>query len=151
MTSEARIEANRRNAHKSTGPRTAEGKARSRMNATTHGLSAEQFVLPTEDATMFHEHVARWMDDWRPPTETRRFLVERAAVSAWRLGRCARVESGRLSDRANAALAKWDESRSIEADRAESLLARDPGAAIDRLEQSRSGVSRLIIPFAARV
>ena len=38
--SEARIRANRENARKSTGPRSAEGKARSSRNATTHGLTA---------------------------------------------------------------------------------------------------------------
>jgi hypothetical protein len=39
MTSPAQIAANRRNAVRSTGPRTATGKARSRCNAFRHGLS----------------------------------------------------------------------------------------------------------------
>ena len=39
-SSQNRIEANRRNAQKSTGPRTDEGKARSAKNSTTHGFSA---------------------------------------------------------------------------------------------------------------
>lgn len=40
MSSEAKIAANRRNAQKSTGPRSAAGKARTRHNAFKHGLAA---------------------------------------------------------------------------------------------------------------
>src|SRR3954467_14832797 len=87
-TSDARIEANRRNAQKSTGPRTAEGKARSRLNGLVHGLRSEEVVLPTESREAFDAHLARWLADWNPPTEARRHLVERAAVAAWRLRRC---------------------------------------------------------------
>ncbi|MCP3391771.1 hypothetical protein NLM27_23550 [Bradyrhizobium sp. CCGB12] len=39
MTSERKIEANRRNAKQSTGPKTGDGKARSSRNARQHGLS----------------------------------------------------------------------------------------------------------------
>ena len=40
MASEKQIEANRRNAQKSTGPRTEGGKSRSRMNAFRHGFAS---------------------------------------------------------------------------------------------------------------
>ena len=46
MSSERQIEANRRNAQKSTGPRTVEGKERSRFNALTHGMTAQFDALP---------------------------------------------------------------------------------------------------------
>ncbi len=49
MTTPRQVEANRLNARKSTGPRTAAGKDRSRMNAVTHGLSARTLILPDED------------------------------------------------------------------------------------------------------
>jgi hypothetical protein len=49
MTSMRQIEANRRNALRSTGPTTEEGKRRSRRNALRHGLSAETVVEIVED------------------------------------------------------------------------------------------------------
>ena len=45
MTSQKQIEANRRNAKQSTGPRTTAGKQRTSQNALKHGLSAEQSVI----------------------------------------------------------------------------------------------------------
>jgi hypothetical protein len=46
MASERQIAANRRNAKKSTGPRSAGGKARSRRNALRHGLSIASRANP---------------------------------------------------------------------------------------------------------
>src|SRR5205823_3102764 len=48
VTSEARIQANRKNAQRSTGPKTASGKERSRRNALKHGLTGEGTVLPED-------------------------------------------------------------------------------------------------------
>jgi hypothetical protein len=49
MTSFGQIYANRRNARKSTGPMTHEGKQRSRCNAVRHGLTAETVIAALED------------------------------------------------------------------------------------------------------
>ena len=62
MTSERKIEANRRNAQRSTGPKTEEGKDKVRLNALKHGLCAETIVLPHEDADAYQQR----LDDWTP-------------------------------------------------------------------------------------
>jgi hypothetical protein len=49
MTSDRKAEANRRNALKSTGPKTPEGKAAVRLNALKHGLLSQEILLPGED------------------------------------------------------------------------------------------------------
>jgi hypothetical protein len=49
MTSEKQAEANRRNALKSTGPKTPEGKNAVRLNALKHGLLSQEILLPGED------------------------------------------------------------------------------------------------------
>jgi hypothetical protein len=59
MISERQQEANRRNAAKSHGPTTPEGRAAVRMNALKHGLIAAENVLPTEDKLEFEQFRAR--------------------------------------------------------------------------------------------
>jgi hypothetical protein len=59
MTSTKQIEANRRNALASTGPRTQEGKAIVARNAVKHGLTAQSVLLPDE-----HEATIAWMCSW---------------------------------------------------------------------------------------
>ena len=49
MATQTQIEANRRNALHSTGPRSAEGKAASSMNAFKTGIDAEILIYMTED------------------------------------------------------------------------------------------------------
>ena len=56
MTSTARVEANQKNAQKSTGPRTLADKERSKMNGLKHGLRAEEAALPTESRAEFDDH-----------------------------------------------------------------------------------------------
>src|SRR5215469_16925263 len=79
MASEKHIAANRRNASRSTGPKTAEGKARMRLNALKHGLTADTVVLPGEDPAALEARVDAWKDDLRPGGALEDYLVERAA------------------------------------------------------------------------
>jgi hypothetical protein len=55
MATQKQIEANRRNAQKSTGPKTEAGKATAKFNALKHGMTAEVAVLPHEDKHSYEE------------------------------------------------------------------------------------------------
>jgi hypothetical protein len=61
-----RIEANRQNAEKSTGPRTEEGKKVSCLNALRHGFNSTVDVLPTEDMQAFLGLNKEFVQTWQP-------------------------------------------------------------------------------------
>ena len=94
MTSLKQVDANRRNAQRSTGPRTAEGKGSSRLNAIRHGLTA-QTVIPafesSADYRCFEKGIA---EAYRPRTAVHAELVARLASLLWRLRRAATIETG---------------------------------------------------------
>src|ERR1700710_1770512 len=81
MASPRQLRANRLNALKSTGPKTDEGKERSRENALTHGLTA-RVVRPLHE----HEEAERLVDHWRvslrPMTNFDEHLLEQVATAA---------------------------------------------------------------------
>ena len=99
MATQKQIEANRRNAQHSTGPRTPEGKAAVRFNALKHGLAAPHALLPTEDPADFDALLRAFLDDLQPlgPIETS--LVHKAADAWWRLRRARRYETDFLNIR----------------------------------------------------
>ncbi len=87
MATLRQIEANRRNAQKSTGPRTPEGKAGSRLNALRHGLRARTVLLPGESQEEFDRLCDDLESEWQPKTRTELFYLEQMAVSQWKLAR----------------------------------------------------------------
>jgi hypothetical protein len=94
MTSFRQIEANRRNARKSTGPNTEEGKQRSRCNAVRHGLTAETVIGALEDAEDYDAFQAAITADYDAQSTVERELVLRLASLLWRLRRATTMETG---------------------------------------------------------
>src|SRR3954464_10424589 len=94
MTSVRQIQANRRNALKSTGPNTVEGKLQSRRNAVRHGLTAETVISALEDAEDYKAFEAAIIADYDPQTAVERELVLRLASILWRLRRATMMEIG---------------------------------------------------------
>ncbi|WP_435011478.1 hypothetical protein P12x_002790 [Tundrisphaera lichenicola] len=107
-TSEARVAANRRNALLSTGPKTPEGKARSRENAVKHGLTGEGVVLPAEEAVEVERLRRSFEAELQPSGEVGRTLVRRLALLAVRMDRCVIQESAALAEHIRRSVEDFD-------------------------------------------
>jgi len=94
MTSFRQIEANRRNALRSTGPKTEAGKQVSRRNAVRHGLTAETVIGALEDAEDYKAFQAAIIADYDAQSAVERELVLRLASILWRLRRANAMETG---------------------------------------------------------
>jgi len=81
------IDANRRNALKSTGPKTPQGKAAVSMNSLRHGLRARTVVLPGESRAEFDQLCNDLELEWQPQSRTEQFYLEQMAISQWKLTR----------------------------------------------------------------
>jgi hypothetical protein len=94
VTSDKQARANRQNARKSTGPKTPEGKSAVRLNAVTHGLLAQEVVLPGEDEAALKELSEQLLAERRPVGVLEIVCVEESIAAVWRLRRLRRVEAG---------------------------------------------------------
>src|SRR4051795_12731537 len=77
--SEAKRAANKANSAASTGPRTPEGKNRSRYNRLGHGLASPIAVLPYENQDEYDHLLSAFVDDYRPQTSVEEALVKQIA------------------------------------------------------------------------
>jgi hypothetical protein len=93
MTTKRQTAANRRNAKKSTGPRTEEGKKRSSQNAMTHGLLSRQVLLKEEDPDLFRQVWGALWEELRPEGELETYLAARIVSGIWRMNRIVRIEA----------------------------------------------------------
>ena len=140
MASQKQVEAN---ARKSTGPRTEEGKARSRRNGLRHGFAAEVLV-PEGDRARYEVELARWEREAGPSNVVEEHLIRRAAVGSVKLDRIetAREESREAS--ARAAVEGWERRKQAMARRKAQDLQRDPSNTVLDLEATAFGCDWLI-------
>jgi len=93
-----KLAANRRNAQLSTGPRTEEGKSRSRQNALKHGILASALLITAgegaEDPAEFNELLGGLRRDLAPVGTLEERMVEKIAVCWWRQKRVLSCEAG---------------------------------------------------------
>ncbi|WP_145278016.1 hypothetical protein [Tautonia plasticadhaerens] len=137
------VEANRANAQKSTGPRTAEGKQRSRRNGLRHGMACA-VVVPEEDRQAYRAAMARWRKESGPDNVVEEHLVRRAAVGSVTLDRLDRAWERTRADSAREAVRRWESTQQHRARRKAQDLDRDPSNTVLDLEATAFGCDWLI-------
>jgi hypothetical protein len=103
MATAAQIAANRRNSQKSSGPRTAEGKAVSRYNALKSGLDARSMVIPGESAEELEQLAENYRREHRPASPLEHFLIDAIVAADWQLRRLRAIEAEMWREEALAA------------------------------------------------
>jgi hypothetical protein len=92
MITQKQLQANRRNALKSTGPRSLRGKNIVRFNAVRHGLRAAHMLLPGESYEALQELCTALEEEWQPVGPTEERYVEQMVAAQWKLQRAERYE-----------------------------------------------------------
>lgn len=99
-TSTSKLQANRENAQKSTGPRTTQGKRSSSRNAEKHGLLSKDLVIRSgegkESRKEFNQLLEELIEDFQPQNRAELSLVETIAICDWRYRRTLRAEAGEI-------------------------------------------------------
>lgn len=93
MASHKQIIANQRNALKSTGPRTGQGKAIVCQNAKTHGILSQEVLIDENESVSFDDFSSRIYHQLNPLGDFEKLIVDRIVTSAWRLRRIIRIET----------------------------------------------------------
>lgn len=92
MISDRQLEANRSNALLSTGPRTEEGRNRSRANARRHGLTGQITTMNEEDRAAHDQFSDALIQNLAPEGAMEIQLAQRIATDSWRLNRASAIE-----------------------------------------------------------
>ena len=142
--SPAQLEANRRNAALSQGPKTAEGKQRSRGNALKHGMTGAGVVVSDEDAGEVATLAGELEAEMKPSGKLGRILVHRVAVMAVRLDKCSRYDEAATAKRVRDAETNHDEAHDAEVEALAETIDTAPAASVRGLKRTRAGIDRLI-------
>ena len=101
------------NGARSHGPKSAEGKATSSLNAIRFGFTAAHLLLPGEDPAAYEAFLDSWFAALAPTTMPEATSVAQLADTAWKLERLSRVENGRMLARLEEEVEKTDEGKTL--------------------------------------
>src|SRR5262245_502506 len=149
MTSEPQVEANRRNARKSTGPRTAAGKAVVALNGMKHGLLSRESLIKGESEADLEAFGKRLRAQLAPVGELELLLVDRIVSTAWRLRRLVAVET-KLFNHAvepDQAFDNYDRDKMSVLSRYEVTLERSLYKALHELQRLQAARDGRLIPL----
>jgi hypothetical protein len=141
MTTLLQIEANRRNALQSTGPRTNTGRAIASRNALKHGLTAEQVILFDESREAFDRFCGELIGALKPRGPIENQLAERIVINAWRLRRAYRIETG-LFGRARSAWREGATEQTSDIDLVFLRLSTSNGDELSKLSRYEAAIER---------
>ena len=147
MATAKQIEANRLNAAKSTGPKSVEGKAISRLNAVTHGLASELPEVATfieEGRAKYQELQAKWRSELRPDGVEQEWLFETIVAESVRVERCHQAFFAQCAQHARRAHERWDADRIQDAETLATGLAKNPSLVASRLAATPQGCDLMI-------
>jgi hypothetical protein len=119
--SEAQIRASKANGCLSNGPKTEEGRARSRRSALKHGLTGAGIVMPEEDAAEVERLSVALRQEFQADGEAERLLTHRMAAMFVRMERCATQETAALSERVRRVMDEFEAPEGVDAETAEQL------------------------------
>ncbi len=138
--SEAQIRASKANGARSFGPKTEEGKTRSRANALKHGLTGAGVVLPQEDAAEVERLSVAFQNELNAEGEAGRALAHRMAVMSVRMDRCVDQETAALTERVRRVLDEFEAPEGVDADEAERLCTEAARRAM--FDESKEAILR---------
>jgi hypothetical protein len=144
LTPEQRRLVNLDNARRSTGPKTAEGKARARGNALKHGLRAETLPLPHEDPAVIAERNRAWNDYYQPESPMAHHLVNACVQATLLHDRCTQHHHAIVTKQVREAQEQWDRNHLDEVEALKKRLDDDPAEAVRLLKRSSFGCAWML-------
>ena len=93
MPTEAQIIANRRNAQKSTGPKSQKGKAKASKNSVKHGILAKKTIISSENKQEFDLFKSKIFEELIPQSPMESILVQRVVDLSWQLKRIKNIQN----------------------------------------------------------
>ncbi len=157
---------NKKNAQKSTGPRTAAGKNAVRFNSVTHGATAKTPVLPWEEQALFDKRILGYKTWVQPEGDLENSIVEELTLASWQLERAtlsnvarvtfnihtARAEELRLAQHEAAALGQrlfFDQHGPLPLHPRSEFEAREPRTVWSKTADDPDHPSRLVMSLEA--
>ena len=149
MTTAAQVAANQANAKRSSGPRTATGKARSRANATKHNLAGKGVVRGLDEERSIDE-IYREICEGRNPTNALQCLIiERIATHLTFLNKAEQRLATIQSNAAFLAEWDWDHFRRTMVQGLLEILPKKPHSVSRKLELSPQGCTAMATAWDA--